>query len=320
MKSGTTSLFKYISSHPDIFPCDKKEPHFFSKHYGSAGALNTYLARFKGAKAQKYLLEASTSYTKRPVYEGVAERIHELSPDARIIYLVRDPFERIISHYRHSVARMPESRTLTDLVKTDVEYLSYSYYAQQVKPFLSIFGRENVYLCTFESLTGDPRRCCEKLFRWLDIDSAHVGTVYKPAYNRSRDQLCSLDESRFWGRQALRCKRSRLARHIPARWRERRFTRRIFPYKTARDIGSESLHRDMIPARELLSPLLSSWTRELQKIFPLTFEQWESAHTGQNPAYCIPPELAPIVNEIQSRMRTTGPISSEDEIENSVHQ
>lgn len=291
MKSGTTSLFKYLSTHPEILACEKKEPHFFSKHYATPGAQSQYLKMFEGVGGQKYLLEASTSYTKFPVYEGVAERIHALSPDARIIYLMRDPFERIVSQYRHAVAVLSESRNLTELVKTDIEYLGFSHYSQQLRPYLSIFGRENVYPCTFESMTEDPRGFCEHLFRWLDIATTSAETIYEHAYNQTRERYKTLDESRYWGRMALRFKRSKLVQYIPQPWRKRKIARSLFPYKTARDTASESLSRDTDSARELLTPLLSSWTRELEEDVALSFPQWKSVQPGQDSGREIAPEL-----------------------------
>jgi hypothetical protein len=85
--------------------CPVKEPEHFSRPDQVPCLTEQYLRLFKGASDEPYLAEGSTGYTKRPASEGVAERIHAFNPDARLIYVMRDPFERLVSHYRHTVRK-----------------------------------------------------------------------------------------------------------------------------------------------------------------------------------------------------------------------
>ena len=66
--------------------------------------------------------EASVHYTYLPLSSGVAEKIHRFNPDARLLYVMRDPIERTLSHYWHRVQRLGEHRSLSTAIKNDPQY------------------------------------------------------------------------------------------------------------------------------------------------------------------------------------------------------
>ena len=88
--------------------------------------------------------EASSSYTKLPLAPGVSERIAAFNPEARFIYLLRDPVERAISHYWHMVRHHAEHRPIAEAVRRDPQFVAVSHYSMQLRPFLEQFGRERV--------------------------------------------------------------------------------------------------------------------------------------------------------------------------------
>ena len=99
-KCGTTSLHCYLDLHPEISMSRIKEPRFFACPEGpreerAITDRNRYLALFEAGK--KIRGEASPAYSQHPAVSGVPGRIAMESPDAKFIYLVRDPIERIES-------------------------------------------------------------------------------------------------------------------------------------------------------------------------------------------------------------------------------
>ena len=105
-KSGTTSLYHYLASHPDIFMSSKKEPNYFSKseikqqelYYpiDELDSFSDYKILFSGSKEGQILGESSVSYL---FYPEVASKLHEHNSSAKIIILLRNPIERAFSHY-----------------------------------------------------------------------------------------------------------------------------------------------------------------------------------------------------------------------------
>src|SRR4029079_2322923 len=95
MKAGTTSLARYLGEHPDVFVCSPKEPQFFIESGTWDRGVAWYRELFAGGRDSIARGEASTDYSKLPRHGGVVDRIAEVAPEARIVYLVRDPIERI---------------------------------------------------------------------------------------------------------------------------------------------------------------------------------------------------------------------------------
>jgi len=109
-RSGTTALYEYLRSHPDIFMCTPKEPNYFSFDMNRPRAANTeeeYLRLFKNAH-EKVAGEASVWYLYSKV--AIAE-IMRFNPDAKIIAMVRSPIDWFRSWHAHRFFRFPGRRT-----------------------------------------------------------------------------------------------------------------------------------------------------------------------------------------------------------------
>jgi len=133
MKCGTTSLYHYLREHPQVFMPQLKAPEFFAEASNWHRGVDWYRRQFAGAGAEVLAIgEASNVYTKYPRYMDVPARIAGHIPDARLIYVVRDPVERIRSHYRTRVAEGTESTPFDVAVFENPIYLDYSRYAMQV--------------------------------------------------------------------------------------------------------------------------------------------------------------------------------------------
>ena len=120
MKSGTTSLYHYLRQHPDIFMSSPlKEPQYFlpfpmakQKLYETWGELSPSIGTkrdilqhymLKGYDNEKIFGEATTNYTlgSIPARTDLPKRIHRANPSMRFLYIIRNPFERIVSNYLH---------------------------------------------------------------------------------------------------------------------------------------------------------------------------------------------------------------------------
>jgi len=134
-KAGTSSLYSYLKDIPGIFMSPIKEPNYFSRQILPDNHRlkpirdeNKYLNLFKGAKNETILGEASPSYLVDP---GAAELIHYYSPHAFILISLRDPVERLFSHY----LMMRRNRILkaSFYVVLDEFYLFSCFTAYQIK-------------------------------------------------------------------------------------------------------------------------------------------------------------------------------------------
>jgi hypothetical protein len=281
MKSGTSSLCRDLSEHPQIFMSPVKEPAHFSRAENWASGHERYLRLFEGASDQVYLAEGSTEYTKRPEYDRVAERIHAFNPEARIVYVVRDPFSRLVSHYRHEVRKGRQKGSLLEAVRRSPQYLLTSYYAYQIRPYLDLFGSSAVYLDTFESYTSAPREFNARLLQWLGVDPSFVPRNTQKPMNVSPEAVETYDEASLRVRVARRVteylkSRPTLARLIPESARQQ--YRRLMPKKSKTKTDSGEFVREMEKARAATQPLLNDYIAELQQLTGRSFDEWPSFH------------------------------------------
>lgn len=168
-KCGTTALHGYLALHPQIGMSRRKELGYFSRSPVPGRDERWYRSWFDPKKAVRG--ESSPAYTNHPVLPGVPERMHATIPDARLIYVVRDPLARTLAHYRHYVAERlehrPEDEVLADL---DGPYVARSCYALQLERFLPFFPLEQILVVEQEALLQERLVTLARIFDWLGVD------------------------------------------------------------------------------------------------------------------------------------------------------
>ncbi len=181
MRAGTTSLHRHLSDHPEIGTPVKKELDYFVGEESVDPA--RYARLFRGCDA-RVVGEASPSYAAFPLHGAVSNRMAEVVPDVKILYLLRDPVERMRSHYRHEVLRFRESRP-ADEALDDATYLVQSLYGTQLEQYLEVFDPDQIAVVSTKMLTYSPHPTLEALFRFLGVDPTHhvdgVFQAFQPA-------------------------------------------------------------------------------------------------------------------------------------------
>lgn len=183
-KCATTSLHLYLDQHPEIEMSSPKEPQVFSSdEYGSL--LGDYEGMFRGDAAIRG--ESSTLYSQHPRWPGVPQRIGAEVPEARFIYVVREPIERAIAHWRQHVADGKEARPLAeslgDWEREDSLYLCPSRYATQLRRYLECFDRDRILVLESDELREDPRGALGEAFRFLGVDPAFSSPRFEERLN-----------------------------------------------------------------------------------------------------------------------------------------
>lgn len=167
MKAGTTSLWAYLRAHPDVFMPEEKEPDFFVAEKAWVRGTGWYTTLFDGADAFPARGEASTNYSKHPLFSGVPGRVAAVVPDVRLVYLVRHPLERIRSHYLHAVRAGWERRPLPRAAVADRQYLDISLYAMQLDRWLEHFEPAQILVVTAESLRDERAQTVAHVLRFV---------------------------------------------------------------------------------------------------------------------------------------------------------
>lgn len=170
MKCGTTSLFSYLQEHPEICPAIVKEPEFFSEkqQHGVKTAQYSDLWDFDPT-VHKYAMEASTGYTKFPYEQCIPEKIFLSGIRPKFIYIVRNPYERIASHYN-----FVHFMGWEQLGILDPHFIELSDYFLQLEQYRKFFPIEDFLILDFDDLKTEPALTLQKIYRFLDLSASHL--------------------------------------------------------------------------------------------------------------------------------------------------
>jgi hypothetical protein len=169
-KSGTTGLAAQLTTHAKICFSRIKEPGFFNEVSVWQDKIDEYHQLFEPESGQ-LCGEASTMYTFLPEWLDTHSRLYEYNPDLKLIYIMRQPVNRIISHYTHNLVRGIVTEPPEQVVFADPTYINHSRYAVQIRPYIELFGSENVLLLLFEEYAKTPEITLEKVAAFLNIEN-----------------------------------------------------------------------------------------------------------------------------------------------------
>ncbi|RZO83890.1 MAG: sulfotransferase [Oceanococcus sp.] len=185
-KCGTTSLHHALRSHPEIHMSNPvKEPGYFLKNdwlvtYWKARGRNIQSrqdllaqAMLDGFKGQSHFGESSTYYTLGDFCQrqGVAERMARINPDMRLIYVLRDPLQRIVSNYLHCRRSGATNGSLSQFMeeRQGQQAVATSLYYQQIAPYLEYFGADKILLLLFDDLVNNANATLNRVCRFLTV-------------------------------------------------------------------------------------------------------------------------------------------------------
>lgn len=183
-KCATTSLFHWLGEHPGVHLSKGKEPAFFSDDQQWRRGVAWYDSLFAGADPDQVTGEAG-NYANSRVEPATLARVQAVVPDVRLIYVVREPLERLRSDYRHEVQRGRERRGLPAAVTDPATlYVANSCYHRLIAPWLDAFEHQ-VLIVRFEDLVGPREHAWRRVLAHLGLES-----VPRPdaVHNRTSDQ------------------------------------------------------------------------------------------------------------------------------------
>lgn len=190
-KCGTTTLYHVLDGHPDIALSRPKEPLFFETEFekGLSYYSKTY---FSHCRSEKAIGEARAAKLYLPF---VAQRIRQTLPDARLIAILRNPAERVYSHWWMRTCNGLERLSLEDAVAQNLAairsgrsldeatwlahidgvehtapvYLEIGHYAQHLECYGRLFPASQLKVLLFDDLNREPERLYSEIFEFLGV-------------------------------------------------------------------------------------------------------------------------------------------------------
>lgn len=199
-RSGSTSLFRYLSSHPECLGSRVKELNYFlggdylrDAFDSSYLSQERYLSSFNGDVTTKCTVEASPVYMHTWASRLVAERINHVIPNAKLVFLLREPSKRLLSQYHADAVRSNTLRSnigfeeyvegcllgasdifleqvSDDVVRLQLDGLQLGNYASVIQDYLSFFQSNQIHVMFLENLEKNPKREMYALGRFIGIN------------------------------------------------------------------------------------------------------------------------------------------------------
>jgi hypothetical protein len=202
-KCGTTSLHRYLDAHPDIAMTSVKEPLIFA-----AADWEQRVAEYDSllAPGPRICGESSTGYSAYPWQPDIPERVRTLVPDARIVYLVRDPVPRTLSHYAQNLWDHKPVRPFDELMDDLEDPLNMpvwcSRYATQIERWIDRFGAEQVLVVDGRDLQHRRRETVQRIAGFLGADPAYSSPDWVAEHNARDDHRVPNRLARMLGHSA----------------------------------------------------------------------------------------------------------------------
>lgn len=278
-KCGTTSLHHYLGEHPEIQVSRRKELFFFldepipgaylrGRRAAPRGEWHRGVEWYRSWFSPEFAVrgEATPGYMS-PRFEGAAERMHSLVPDAKLIVCVRDPVARAVSHYRQAHDDWYESRSFEEALQPDSLYVSSSCYAARLDAYLEHWRIGDIHIVDQDDLLERRSETLSAVFDFLGVDASYWSPSYERLLNVGARKsglawrtLQSLRRRRWWHHVAHRTP-SALLPLLDRLTTSRRpgAARSVQPSETVLERVADAVRDDAARFRELTGRGFKSW-------------------------------------------------------------
>lgn len=203
-RSGTTSLYNNICQHPCVLSAAYDELGFFDSNFHLG--MNWYRSLFP-TNLSKWILKRKMKFAitgeDTPFYiwsPAVAKRILKILPDVKLIVLFRNPVDRAYSNYHLGLRAGSENLSFEDAIHTELDnlkkftnnsenniekyiiprsYISKGFYADQLKIWLKLFKKEQLFITSTENFESNPQETLNQIFEFLEIPKYQITTPKK---------------------------------------------------------------------------------------------------------------------------------------------
>jgi len=189
MKSATSTLHEQLALQEGIFMTTPKEPNYFSDDEQYAKGSDWYDALFLDATDADLCGESSTHYTKLPDYPLTVGRMAKRLQSPKLIYVLRHPIDRLVSHYIHQWTQNIMRCDINEAIDQYEELTAYSCYAKQLAPYIKQFGCENILLVCNEAIRENPQIQLQRVAEFIGYKGATAWKANLAAQNVSSERV-----------------------------------------------------------------------------------------------------------------------------------
>ena len=187
-KTGSTWLYECFKEHPEICVPTKDAIHYFTINHFEG--LEWYNKWFEPKPSEKIICDTTPSYIRDPY---TAQRIYDYNPEAKLLFVLRNPIERSFSHYWHQKRKGKVNYNFdaplhyNDVGNYDMYnmWINSSMYYSQLKSYFEIFNNNQLKVLLFDDLKEDSNKFLEEIFQFMGVESAFIPTAINGKINNA---------------------------------------------------------------------------------------------------------------------------------------
>jgi hypothetical protein len=191
MRSGTTSLNRWLRGHPDVWMSPNKELHYFDTRWERGVTVDEYRQSFAGWSDQHAVGEATPNYV---YHRDAMERLASVVPDVRVVLSLRHPVDRAHSHYWARRSRGIDTRGFAEVIATEPDVpltddgglMARGRYLEQIQRTLRYVDRDQLLVVLFDDLEREPTETFAEVCAFIGVDTTTVPAEVGEAANRHR--------------------------------------------------------------------------------------------------------------------------------------
>ena len=241
----------------------KKELNYFTSNWHRG--IEWYKSHFMDTVPVRG--EASPNYTSRVFNKGVASRMNATVPDAKLIYIIRDPIKRILSQYVHLFAEGSDKRTINEALQeldNDNAYVASSKYYMQLEEYLAYYPKHRILILTTEELYADREETLTKAFRFLGVSPSFKSAKFEQLKHPSSEKR-HLNTTGLW---LMKFSEKHLNHYHPG---AQRYLVRMLCYPFSRRVEAPRLDKEI---QLNLEQALREDVRKLREFSGNSFSDW----------------------------------------------
>lgn len=272
-KAGTTTLYNWLSQHPEInAPQSVKDLHFFSKNENLKKGFDWLHKQYKNDN-QAYMLDGSVNYLCQSM---VPERIHKYNSNAKFLIVLRDPVKRAYSAYQFFKKLCKEKRGFAEAIEMELNgesgvwndrdnfaYIDHGFYHRQLCKWHNHFEKERFHILLYEELFATPEKFLPSIFQFLNVE-----VTFNPIFqtkNKTGSVKYKWLNTMIYGEGKVRntlLRTLKLKHLLPASWRLL-VLNKFRDWNTRKGIASETL---AIEEYKQLSKIFEEDTQKLSEL------------------------------------------------------
>jgi hypothetical protein len=274
-KAGTTSFFRYLDEHPQIFMCEIKATNYFGYEdardwkWADEGdapllqnfpvrTLEAYEAVFDKATNETAIGEVSPQYFRCPT---AARRIHEYVPNAKLVLSLRNPADRAFSGFMMRTRRGEPVKGFYDELTLNSSHVKEGFYYKRLKRYLDLFPKDQIKIYIFEEFKKNAAGTVADLYDFLGVDSSFTPDT-SVKYNPGAVPKIRLFNKLFYNPRLINMTKSVFPESMQGMFKQIRELNLTTSPKMPPDLRAELLNiyrEDILKLEDLLGRDLSIW-------------------------------------------------------------